>query len=113
MGKAFFSRVELNTVFSSLVTEAKQQIEAGHKPINYSVVTEIYLPKEEFDAVMNNISIPVPQYRVHGKNSITSPEGEWQCIEVKCLSDIRAVVIYTAGRTFPLYAAPILYKNDQ
>lgn len=113
MGKAFFSRVDQNTVFSSLVTEASQQIEAGHKPIDYSVVTEIYLPKEEFNAVMNNISLSIPQYRAYCKKSVTSSEGKWQCIEVKCLSEIRAIVIFTAGRTFPLYAAPILYKKDQ
>jgi len=113
MGKAFFSRVELNTAFSSLAAEAKRQIEAGHKPIDYGVVTEIYLPKEEFCAVMDNISLPMPQYQAHCRKSVTSHEGAWQCIEVKCLSDIRAVVVYTAGRTFPLYAAPILYRNDQ
>lgn len=61
---------------------------------------------------MNKISLPISQYKDHYRSSTTSVNGVWQCIEVKCLTDIRAIAVYTAGRTFPLYAAPILWKND-
>lgn len=108
MRKAFFLRVEGNTTFSSLVTGAKKQMDAGHKPLNYSVVAEIYLPKKEFDKVMDNISFPLLQYRACCRKSVTSSEGVWQCLELKCLFDVRAAVVYMAGRSFPLYAAPIL-----
>lgn len=61
---------------------------------------------------MNKISFPISQYKDHYRRSITSVNGVWQCIEVKCLTDVRAIAVYTAGRTFPLYAAPILWEND-
>lgn len=112
MKKAFFSRVEINMSFASLMAEAKQQMKAGYKPIDYEVITEIYLSQEEFCTLMNKISLPISQYKDHYRSSTTSVNGVWQCIEVKCLTDIRAIAIYTAGRTFPLYAAPILWKND-
>lgn len=94
------------------MAEAKQQMKAGYKPIDYEVITEIYLSQEEFCTLMNKISLPISQYKDHYRSSTTSVNGVWQCIEVKCLTDIRAIAVYTAGRTFPLYAAPILWKND-
>ena len=112
MKKAFFSRVEINMSVASLIAEAKQQMKAGYKPIDYEVITEIYLSQEEFCTLMNKISFPISQYKDHYRRSITSVNGVWQCIEVKCLTDVRAIAVYTAGRTFPLYAAPILWEND-
>ena len=55
MKKAFFSRVEINMSFASLIAEAKQQMKAGYKPIDYEVITEIYLSQEEFCTLMNKI----------------------------------------------------------
>lgn len=107
MARAFFSRVESNTSFSTLITNARHQIEAGHKALDYNIIAEVYLSKEEFDVVINNISLSVSQYKTHYTKSVTSPDGIWQCIEVKCSFDVRSVIIYTAGRTFPLYAAPL------
>lgn len=67
-------------------------------------------PTKEFWEMLE--AIPISQYKDHYRSSTTSVNGVWQCIEVKCLTDIRAIAVYTAGRTFPLYAAPILWKND-
>ena len=97
MKKAFFSRVEINMSFASLMAEAKQQMKAGYKPIDYEVITEIYLSQEEFCTLMNKISLPISQYKDHYRSSTTSVNGVWQCIEVKCLTDIRAIAVYTAG----------------
>ena len=55
MKKAFFSRVEINMSFASLIAEAKQQMKAGYKPIDYVVTTEFYLYQEESCRLMNNI----------------------------------------------------------
>lgn len=113
MARAFFSRVEPNTSFPSLITNAQSQIEAGRKPLDYNIIAEIFLSKAEFDEVLNNISLSIPQYKAHYVSSVASPDGVWQCIEIKCLFDDRTVIIYTAGRTFPLYAAPRILADKQ
>lgn len=109
--QAFFSRVKFSTSYSSLEAESKQQFKFGHKPIMFEIISDIFLDKEEFEKVMNNVSTPLSQYRVCCRDSITSPQGVWRCIAVKCSSDKRAIAVYTAGRTFPLYAAPISHEN--
>lgn len=105
--RAFFSRVNVATSYSSLVWDAKRQMEAANKPMNYTTISQIYVPDEQFIMVMNNIITPLPQYIPHYINSITSLTGIWQCIEVKSTSDIRGIIVYMGGRTFPLYAAPL------
>ncbi len=108
MRRAFFSRVDVATSYSSLVLEAKRQIEGANKPMNYTIISQIYVPDEQFNIVMKNIITPLPQYIPHYINSITSLTGIWQCIEVKSTSDSRGIIVYMGGRTFPLYAAPLL-----
>lgn len=113
MRKAFFSRVDNTTSFSSLMAEASRQMKAANKAMYYEVISQIYVPNEQFSVIMNSVGTPIPQYEPHYKYSIASPMGIWQCIEVKCVSDIRVLVVYMAGRTFPLYAAPIMHIKNQ
>lgn len=115
MGKAFFSRVDASTSYSSLVVEAKRQIKAVNKPMNYEILCQIYVSAEQLRDVMDDIAIPRPLYRPYCWESVVTSAGIWRCIEIKCLYDMRGIVIYTAGRSFPLYAAPLIHmeNNDE
>lgn len=109
--RAFFSRVDVTTSYSSLVIEAKRQMKVANRPMNYKIIAQIYVPDEQFNIIIHNVITPIPQYIPYYINSITSSTGIWQCIEVKSTSDIRGIVVYMGGRTFPLYAAPLFDGN--
>ena len=106
MPTGFFSRVTPNISFSLLLTKAMHQRNEGLKPIEYIVVDKVYLQVMEFENMLMDISKPISQYSAKYPRSITSPKGIWNCIEFKCPHDIRSIIVYTSGRSLPLYAAP-------
>ena len=106
MPKGFFSRVISGMSFSTLQIKARNQYELGLNPIEYIVIDSIFFKAIEFETVLLDISVPVSQYGANYSSSITSQSGIWNCIEFKCLHDPRSLIVYTAGRTLPLYAAP-------
>lgn len=106
MPKGFFSRVIPNMSFSLLLTKAMHQRKSGIKPMEYIIIDEVYLQATEFEDMLMDISRPISRYGANYSYSIASPEGTWKCIEFKCLHDLRALVVYTSGRSLPLYAAP-------
>lgn len=106
MPKGFFSRVMSGMSFSLLQIKASNQYKLGLNPIEYIVIDSMFFKTIEFETVLRDISVPVSQYGVNYVGSITSQNGIWNCIEFKCLHDPRSLIVYTAGRTLPLYAAP-------
>ena len=106
MQKGFFSRVTPNMHFSLLLTKAIHQYQLALKPVEYIVIEKIYLQMLEFENMLMDISKPISQYGVNFSGSITSPAGIWNCIEFKCYEDPRSLIVYTSGRSLPLYAAP-------
>ncbi len=100
----FFSRVTPNMSFSQLQEKEIYQQKSGIKPIEYNVIDEVCLQIMEFEKLLMDISKPVSQYNANYSLSITSPNGIWNCIEFKCPQDNRSVILYTSGRSLPLYA---------
>ena len=106
MPTGFFSRIMPNMSFSQLQAKAIYQQKSGIKPIEYNIVDEVCLETVDFKKLLIDISMPISQYSANYSLSITSPNGIWNCIEFKCPQDIRSVIVYTSGRSLPLYAAP-------
>ena len=108
----FFSRITPNMSFSQLQAKATYQRQEGIKPIEYAVVDEVCLQFIEFENMLTDISRPISRYSANYSLSITSPNGIWNCIKFKCPEDFRSVVVYTSGRSLPLYAAPYQEKRN-
>ena len=108
----FISRITPNMSFSQLQAKAAYQRKSGIKPIEYTVVDEVCLQIMEFENLLMDISMPISRYSANYSLSITSPNGIWNCIEFKCPQDFRSVIVYTSGRSLPLYAAPYQEKYN-
>lgn len=112
MPTGFFSRIIPNMSFSQLQAKAIHQRKSGIKPIEYNIVDEVCLQTTDFKNLLIDISKPISQYGANYSLSITSPNGIWNCIEFKCPQDIRSIIVYTSGRSLPLYAAPYQEKYN-
>lgn len=106
MPTGFFSRIIPNMSFSQLLAKAIHQQNSGIKPMEYHIIDEVYLQTTDFNNLLIDISKPISQYSANYSLSIPSPDGIWNCIEFKCQQDFRSVIVYTSGRSLPLYAAP-------
>lgn len=73
--------------------------------MEYSEVVAIVISKSEFDAICNDISIPNPCYFRFAPQSVARLNGIWNCIILQNAQDTRKIILYTAGRVYPLYAA--------
>jgi len=108
MLSAFFSRVQPKTSFNDILMAAIRQKRLGATPLEYCIIAEIKLPQNEFKIFAEDISVPIPHYGFRGVKSIAGEDGLWSCILIKGRANDSEIVVYTAGRTFPLYAAPKL-----
>lgn len=107
MPEALFSRVLDNTnwdyLYKTMLVQKKQKC----KPLHYKTLAEISLPKTEFNILVNELANPHPCYLPYSLQSIADDDGIWNCILIDNKIDNRKIALYTAGRTFPLYAAII------
>lgn len=104
---AHFSRVVDDTDWNNLLETMRAQKENNCKPLKYKVVAEISLPPLEFDMLTDNLAKSAPFYLQYANQSVPDTYGVWGCILIDNQSDNRKIAVYTAGRTFPLYAAII------
>ena len=105
MEAAHFSRVLDDTSWKGLLDATQKQRKNNCIPLNYEVVNRISLSISDFDTLTEKIISPHSSYLKYTRQSIPSTHGTWKCIVISNDHDSRQVALYTAGRTFPLYAA--------
>ena len=105
MRLAHFSKVRKSTSWNGLLEVTQAQMLKKCKPLCYNILIELCVPFPEFDHFVHNLSMPNPLYLQYALDSVPDKTGIWNCIVIICESDKREIAIYTAGRTFPLYAA--------
>ena len=86
-----------------MIKTIQYQIDHNRKKLKFNSIEDISLRSEEFDSVIKSIAQPRELFSKWGEKSKPDDDGIWNCITLKCLDDRREVVLYTAGRTFPLY----------
>lgn len=109
MQAAYFMKVTPQTTISDLNENANYQMRHGHKAVRFNAIGEICLSASDFKQFSDRIYVPISDVDLCLK-SVTSKDGKLNCIIVKCNTDNRNVVVYTGGRTIPLYAAVLLGK---
>lgn len=73
--------------------------------MEYIELVNISVEQDEFKNICSDISIPRSCYQQYAHQSVSDLNGKWQCIIIKNIHNTQSLVLYTAGRLFPLYAA--------
>lgn len=105
MPNAHFIKVQDNIRWSDIVQLTQMVKSKGCKPIPYNTIAEIVLSQNQFELLVDSIAQPNPNYLEYTTRSIPAKDGIWNCISIKRNSCSEEVLLYTAGRTFPLYLA--------
>lgn len=100
-----FTKVFEEISWDELKEKTKQQTANNCRQLEYKEVITITLSKTEFDIICNNISKPYACYQKFASLSIANAQGIWNCITLIDKQTKNKLILYTAGRPFPLYAA--------
>lgn len=100
-----FSKVYRGATLSTLKATNEQQIKNNCKEMEYSPIATITVDQAEFKTICEDISHPRDCYQEFTSQSRTTPDGKWQCIVIKDRESGQQIILYTAGRIYPLYAA--------
>lgn len=113
MPEAYFAKVDKDTTWSDVLSAVQNQIDNSRKKLGYTSIAELSLDKVDFDELIASISQPHPSYARWSSQSRPDKNGIWNCITIKCTSDTRNVIIYTSGRTFPLYVSTNFISSEK
>lgn len=105
MPKAYFVKVNDETTWFDVLKSTQFQINNSRKQLQYFPIADLILQKNDFESLIASMTQPHPSLAPFINKSIADPNGIWNCITIRCKSDMRNIVIYTAGRTIPLYVA--------
>lgn len=105
MPKAYFVKVNEGITWSDVLKLTQFQINNFRKQLQYISIADLILQKKDFESLIASIARPHPVFISLAAHSIADSNGVWNCITIRCASDVRSIIIYTAGRTIPLYVA--------
>ena len=105
MKTAFFSRVFPGTIWTELIEKTCCQVKNKRTPLKYSELVKIQLSKEAFEIVASDLSRPNHLYEDFAPKSTADSLGIWHCISLEEKDSLNRLLIFTAGRIIPLYAA--------
>lgn len=105
MPYGYFSKVYPKLDFEELARKINLQRSKPCKPIEYIELTSLEISQGEFDIICNDISHPHKCYAMYARQSIAESDGKWRCIILVQPQSEQRLVLYTAGRLYPLYAS--------
>ena len=100
-----FSRVYKGTSWADLKANEQLQISRKCKKLEYTELISIVVDQEEFNLICSDMSNARNCYQKYTHQSITALNGKWKCIIIKNKHSMQRIILYTAGRTYPLYAS--------
>lgn len=100
-----FSRAYKGTSWADLKSNEQLQITRGCKKMEYLELISIVVNQNEFNTICNDVSKARNCYQKYAHQSIATLDGKWRCIIIKNRHSKQKIVLYTAGRIYPLYAA--------
>ena len=100
-----FSRVYKGTSLADLKAKEQLQISRKCKEVEYAEIISILVDQEEFDFICNDLSKVRSCYQKYAHQSTSSSDGKWKCIIIKSHNNKQKIILFTAGRIYPLYAA--------
>lgn len=105
MPSCHFSRVYEKTTWSDLKAASGQQVKNNCKKLEYAEIATITVEQAEFKLICSDVSYPRDCYRKYTPQSCAASDGKWKCIVIKERKSGQQIILYTAGRIYPLYAA--------
>ncbi|GHU82366.1 hypothetical protein AGMMS50284_4110 [Clostridia bacterium] len=103
MDTALFIKASNGLTLASASQQINQQRLKGSKQIIYNPIVSLQLDEISFSSVVNPIFQVNDIYNKYGAESVAGKDGTWNCIVINNLSSSEKMVIYTGGRTIPLY----------
>lgn len=100
-----FYKVSDGTSWSDLICTKQIQIEKRSKMLEYVELATISVMHDEFNKICDDIASPNICYRKYTADSVATLDGKWKCITIREEQSNRKLILYTGGRTYPLYAA--------
>ena len=107
MNTAYFAKVSDSMSWNELKEKIIIQKKNKVKPLPFIIVAKVNISSTDFDNLSLSIKKPNIQYAPYVTLSISTLQGVWNCILIKCIDDSRNILIYTAGNIYPLYASII------
>ena len=105
MNKAYFSKVSHTMSWNELKLNISKQKKNDIKPLPYEILIEIFISPCDFDKLSICLSKAPLLYKPYAAQSIATSQGIWTCILIRCFTNSKNVLIYTAGNIYPLYAS--------
>lgn len=105
LNTAHFIKVRENMSWADIKHLTNMVNSQGCKPMPYKIIAEVILTKSEFAMLSESLSQPNASYLEYTNQSTPSNDGIWNCIAIKQKPYLDEILLYTAGRTFPLYIA--------
>ncbi len=100
-----FSKVYRGMKWVDVEKVKNLQIQRKCKELEYCILACYAVSDEVFNQFCEDISIPRHIYQDVADQSIASPEGKWKCIVIENAQCTKRIILYTAGRLYPLYVA--------
>lgn len=100
-----FSRVYKGTSWMDLKANKQLQLSNKCKMIEFIELVAITVGPEEFNLLCTDLSSARSCYEKYSHQSISTLDGKWKCIVIKNQFGNQKIILYTAGRIYPLYAA--------
>lgn len=105
MNTAYFVKVSENLSWNALKEKIRRQQETDCRPIPFVLLEKIPVSSREFDSISQNLQKPHSCYATHTAQSLPDSRGFWHCILIESPDDSRNLLLYTAGRPWPLYVS--------
>ncbi len=100
-----FSKVHRGISWSTIQENTRLQNSNHCQKIAYTEIAAVTLSESEFKTICRDISKPHPCYQQFAPLSLAKEDGTWQCISLIEPIANQKIILYTAGRKWPLYAA--------
>jgi hypothetical protein len=91
--------------------QLKQSVEIAKNnkasPLNYHLVGRIEMDSQDYLAFISNMMVPNKHIIKYSSQLIPDEAGIWNCVIICSEIDSNNIIVYTAGRTQPLYSSII------
>ena len=105
MNTAYFVKVSDNLSWNALKEKVRRLQETDCRPLPFVISEKISVSFREFDSISENLRKPGDCYAPYTSQSLPDSHGIWHCILIESPEDSGNLLLYTAGRAWPLYAS--------
>lgn len=95
---AYFLKLNRKSTWNDILENRQNKRE-------YAELIKIPLPETEFQNICENLMTPHPCYAQYSKQCVINGRDKLPCIVIESIHTGKRLILYTAGRIAPLFAA--------